>query len=469
MKKQQTAFYKFATGFVLIVIFLWGCKDNFSDAGLNLLPKNDLVQVAQVVEKSTITAHTELDRSLRTDEPAYNILGTYNDSIFGKTTADFACQFSINKFPDFSKNAQPDSIVLYLYYKAIKGDTVTPQHFKVYELNSDLGDNTLTKYYQDVDLKSMANGAPLADFTYTPKFKLDSLTSATLKASDPKDTVMQKLAIKLDNSLAHKLMSADTAVFDNDYAFAEFFKGLYVEAEDLNQGGALMSIPLLGKSTISRSSLVLHYHNDTTDSLYYSLTINSASTRVNRFSHDYSNTIFFTQLQDPLSPDSLIYLQTTGGLKAKINIPNLGNLTKLIPGIGADTTNLIINGAELVFQVDTTATNVKYNVPPDQLIFSAIGVDKAGADSIYLPSDYSFSPAYYNGVYNSVDKTYRFNIVKHLQEVVDKAKGKENLGFYLSTSFTNSTFASSAYRRVILKGPSSKAGIKLNITYSVMK
>lgn len=466
MKKQQTVLYKSAIGFALIVIFLSGCKDNLSDAGLNLLPKSDLVQVAQVVEKSSIRAHTELDVNQRTDKPEYNLLGTYNDSIFGKTTADFACQFRINKFPDFSDNAQPDSIVLYLYYKAISGDTVTPQHFKVYEINSDLGNN-MTKYYQNVDLKGMTSGTPLADFVYTPKFKLDSLTSATLKASDPKDTVLQKMAIKLDNSFAQKLISADSTTFSSNDDFLQFFKGLYIEAQDVNQGGALMYIPLTGKSTIYGSSLVLHYHNATSDSLYYSMNVNSTSVRVNHFSHDYSTTRFSAQLQNPQSPDSLIFIQSTGGLRAKVNIPNLGNISKLIPGIGSDSTRVIINGAELVFQVDTTITNVKFNYPPSQLIFSAIARSTAGADSLYLPSDYSFSPAYYNGYYNSSDKTYRFNIVKHLQEVVDKVSDKENLGFYLSASFTNSTYGASAYRRVVLKGPSSKTGIKLNITYSI--
>lgn len=451
MKKQQTARYKFATGFAMVVILLWGCKDNFSDAGLNLLPKNDLVTVDQVVEKSTIQARTELDGNQRTDKPAFNLLGTYNDSIFGKTNADFACQFRLSSFPDFSDNAQPDSIMLYLYYKTITGDTITPQHIKVYELTSDLDIDT--KYYQDIDLKSMTNGIPLADIVYTPKFRLDSLTSLTLTSSDPKDTVQQELAIKLSDSFAQKLFSADSLTLSDNDRFLQYMKGLYIEAGDLNQGGTLMSI----KSSAG-SYLVLHYHNDTSDSLYYSVGVNSNSVRVTHFSHDYSNTTFAAQLNDPESPDSLLYLQTTGGLRSKIFIPNLGNLTKLIPGIGSDSTNVIINGAELVFQVDTIASDLKKYLPPSQLVLTAI--DPLGQE--YLPSDVSFSSIYYDGAYNSTNQTYRFNIVKHLQEVIDKKK--ENNGFYLSTAFR-----SEAYRRVVLKGPGSKTGIHLNVTYSIMK
>jgi len=43
-------------------------------------------------------------------------------------------------------------------------------------------------------------------------------------------------------------------------------------------------------------------------------------------------------------------------------------------------------------------------------------------------------------------------------------KKKENHGFYLATAFRSASF-----RRVVLKGASSKTGIKLQITYSKMK
>jgi hypothetical protein len=94
------------------------------------------------------------------------------------------------------------------------------------------------------------------------------------------------------------------------------------------------------------------------------------------------------------------------------------------------------------------------------LVLTAI--DKDGKE--YLPSDVAFSSAYYGGAYNNTDKTYRFNIAKHMQEVVDNVDGKENNGFYLSTAFRSSMF-----RRVALKGATSKTGIKLEITYSIIE
>jgi len=442
-----------------MAITFWSCKNDINDLGKDLLLPGDLVTVGKVVEKETIKAYTLTDEKQRTDEPAYNLLGTFNDPVFGKTTADFACQFRLTGFPDFSKNAQMDSLVLYLLYMEVYGDIVTPQKLKVYELASDLDIDQ--KYYQDVNLKSLAKGEILAEKNYVPKFKLDSLTSdygSTKK--DPKDTVIQELTFKMDQKLIQKLLAADSLTLSDNDKFLKYFKGLYIEAGDVNQGGTIMKI----YSLASGSRMVMHFHNDTADSLYYVYNINENAARVNRFSHDYSQTKFAVNLDKQVNQDSLIYLQTTGGLRNKILIPDLENWTKLIPNYNENSANIAINQAELIFQVDTIATDTAKYVVPEQLVLSVIGKDEDGNPTEYLPSDVAFSSAYYGGTYNHTDKTYRFNIAKHMQEVIDKKKGKENMGFYLATAFRSSTF-----RRVVLKGATSTTGIKLEITYSIIQ
>jgi len=198
------------------------------------------------------------------------------------------------------------------------------------------------------------------------------------------------------------------------------------------------------------SRIAIHYHTNTTDSLIYIYNINSSSARVNRFAHDYSKTVFAAHLDKTDVQDSLIYLQTTGGLRSKIFIPNLGTWS--------DSTNIAINRAELIFQIDSTITDLTKFRPSEQLVLTAI--DKDGKE--YFPSDLAFSSLYYGGTYNSADKTYRFNIAKHLQEVIEKKK--DNYGFYLSTAFRSSTF-----RRVVLKGVTSKTGIRFEVAYSKIK
>jgi hypothetical protein len=455
VKTEIAAKYKFVIGFVGMVMIFWACTNDINDLGKNLLLPGDLVHVRNYSEKN-IKAYTVSDGNQRTDEPAFNLLGTYNDPIFGKTTADFACQFRLTGYPDFSNSPQIDSLVLHMYYKEVYGSTetsttVTSQRVKVYELASDLFIDQ--KYDQGVDLKGLSKGDILADYSFVPKFKLDSLSStygSTKK--DPKDTVLQEMNIKLDQKLIQKLMAADSLTWSDNDKFLKYFKGLYVEAGDINIGGAIMKIATISQpSSISQGTyLVLHYHNNLNDSLYYSYAINENSARVSRFAHDYSKTAFAAHLDKTDVQDSLIYLQTTGGLRSKILIPNLGTWS--------DSTNFVINRAELIFQADSTITDLTKRLPAEQLVLTAI--DKDGKE--YFPSDLSFSSLYYGGTYNSKDKTYRFNIAKHMQEVIEKKK--ENYGFYLSTAFRSATF-----RRVVLKGATSKTGIKLEIAYSKIK
>jgi len=448
VKREIAAKYKFVIGFVGMVMIFWGCTNDINDLGKNLLLPGDLVQVRNYSEKN-IKAYTVSDGNQRTDEPGYNLLGTLNDPIFGKSTVDFACQFRLSAYPDslktISKNPQIDSLVLVLLYKEVYGDTLTPQQLKVYELGSDLDIDQ--KYYQDTNLKSMSKGELVGAKNYIPKFKLDSLSTdyGSTKAA-PKDTTVQEIRIKLNQDLLNKLMAADSLTWSDNDKFIKYFKGLYVEAGDLNQGGAVMKIGTLAAG----SNMAIHYHTNKTDSLTYIYNINESSARVSHFAHDYSKTVFAAHLDKTDVQDSLIYLQTTGGLRTKILIPNLGTWS--------DSTNFAINRAELIFQVDSTITDLTKFVPADQLVLTAI--DKDGKE--YFPSDLAFSSLYYGGTYNSKDKTYRFNIAKHMQEVIEKKK--ENYGFYLSTAFRSATF-----RRIILKGASSKTGIKLEIAYSKIK
>ncbi len=443
MKTEIAAKYKFVIGFVGMVMTFWSCTNEINDLGKDLLLPGDLIHVRTYTEKN-IKAYTVTDANQRTDEPEFNLLGTFNDPLFGKTTADFACQFRIGAYPDHSKNAVPDSLILSFLYKEVYGDLVTPQRIRVYELASDLSlDN---KYYQDVNLKAIAKTEVLAEKTYLPKFKLDSLTNdygSTKKV--PRDTVIQELRIKLATSLLNKLWTADSLTMSDNDRFSKFFKGLYLEVGDLNQGGNAMKV----YTSAYGSQLLMHFHNSEQDTSYrYGINENSA--RVSRFAHDYSKTAFAAHLDKTDVQDSLIYLQTTGGLRNKILIPNLGTWS--------DSTKFAINKAELVFQVDSTITDLSKFRPSEQLVLTAI--DKDGKE--YFPSDLAFSSLYYGGTYNSKDKTYRFNIAKHMQEGIDKKQ--EKYEFYLSTAFRSSTF-----RRVVLKGATSETGIKLEITYSKIK
>ncbi len=459
VRKEHKTFYKFGFGFALMLITFMSCTDDPGKIGLALLPTDDLVIIGTTTN-TNIQSYTATDVIQRTDEASYSLLGTFNDPVFGKTITDFACQYRVSSFPAFLKNAKIDSLMLYLAYKEIYGDTLTVQNIKIYELAQDIPFDD--KFYQNTDLKAMSYGEVLAEKSYIPKFRLDSLTNkygSTKKI--PKDTVSQVIAIRMSETLVNKLVSADSIIYTKNELFLNYFKGIYIEANDQSQEGTLMKI--LGSGTAMYPEMVMYYHKDK-DTTDYTFTYrnNTNASRINRFVHNYSTTAFAANLDKEVTQDSLIYVQTTGGLRSKILIPDLGIWSKLIPELAndADTAYLAINKAELIFKLDTMFSEPRDYRPSEQLVLSAIDAD----GKTYLPADHSFSPAYYGGTYNLIDRTYRFNIAQHVQDVMNKKEGKENNGFYLETAYKNSTS-----RRVVLKGPTSKTGVRLEITYSKVK
>lgn len=455
--------YKNYKLFIFIILILGftipGCN-KYNELGMDLLPTSDILTVRNEVLKEKILAFTHYDSPITTDEGISNLIGSFNDSIFGNITADYAAQFRINSYPKvLGIKQRADSVSLFLYYRMVYGDTLANQKLKVYELRDPLFADTVgTKggagnytYYQDVNLKSMAYTKLLGELVYRPVVKLDSLK---------KDTVYQTLRVKLDKSFGEKLMKTDSLDLINNDKFLQVFKGLYMESQKVEEkGGAILSMDAPSSSS-SQAVLVLYYSYDSTmtdkgrDSLVrrniaYSITTNSA--RVNRFTHDYSRTKFYSKINSVKNPDSLIYIQSTGGLKSKIFIDELTGWK--------DSVRIGINKAELIFQIDTLASQVHRFPPPARLFIQYL--DASGVPKI--PSDYAFSPTFYNGILNKTDWTYHFNITQHLQNITAKKENNmiPNLGFELSTFRKNSEA-----NRVVLKGTTSKTGIKMIITYT---
>jgi hypothetical protein len=443
--------YNLATLTIALLAFLSACNDP-NDLGLELLPSTDLIEVKNLVEKNSISSFTYTEGPVRTDEPSKSLLGSFYDPVFGKTTINFAAHFRLQDYYDYGTNPVADSIKLFLYYRLMYGDTVTAQKFRVYELAEPLFTDTTNAsggsfdhpYYQDVDLKSMAFAQLLGETEYIPAVRLDSASQ---------DTFYQLITIPLDISLGEKLVNADSLQMINNDVFLEFFRGLFIEAEEQSAtGGSILTLEAASSNIFQGSALVVYYNNDENlakekpDTLLNPFVITRLSARVNSIRHDYSGTSFEANLNVDSGEDSLIFVQATGGLKSKIYIDGITSWK--------DSLNIGINKAELIFQIDTIASEADKYPPPSQLLFTVL--DDEGTE--FLPADYSFSAAYYGGSLRS-NYTYRFNITQHLQQIIDDEA--QNHGFFLTTARKNSEA-----NRVVLKGSNSLTGIKLVITYS---
>ncbi len=424
------------TGIVLFAIGITACNEK-NELGLEILPGEDLISVDEVVITAGFSAYNFTEEQL-ISSGGTSLLGSLNDPDFGSTNVNFAAQFRLIQYPAYGINPVVDSVRLYLYYKNVYGDTITPQHFSVYELKSSLSPEI--DYKQDIDLKSMSYEEKLGELTYIPKVELDTAGTSI-------DTAYQAIVIPISNSFGEKLVNMDSTILSNNDSLLQSFKGLFIETQKVTTDvGAILTL-----ETASASRLVVYYNNegnstkgpDTTYN-FYMITENSA--RVNQIEHDYTGTAFHAELDQENVQSERLYVQPTGGLKSKIYIDGLESWR--------DSVNTAINRAEIIFEVDTLATNLENFAPPSQLLFTFI--DDEGNEKI--PADYYFNPNYYSG-YLYPGYEYRFNITQHLQAIIDGDVG--NNGFYLSTG-RRTQYAN----RVVLRGTEQSTNIRLVITYS---
>lgn len=453
MKYNIKHILKFTVGIFFLLATISACDDP-NDLGLEILPGTDLINVKNKVIKDEISAYVNSESGIVTNRESYNLLGSINDPVFGNTTVDYATQYRIVQYPGIGTNPTADSTFLYLYYRIIYGDTITPQNIKIYELEAPL--NADIDYTQDVDLKSMASTQPIGEYTFTPKVELDSASQ---------DTLFQVVKIPIDNSLGQRLLDADSLDLISNDAFLSYFKGLYIETEKLStsESGTLITLSsaaeyrnfvgsYYNEDTVLISDLQVFYKSDT-DTATTEFFVTQYSARVNHIQHDYSETDFANDIDQDVEQEEFLHVQPTGGLKSYITIDDLESWR--------DSTNISINKAELVFQVDTIASNIDYYPPPSQLILTFLATDSAE----YRPIDYFFHPVFHDG-YLRADYTYHFNITQHLQRVIDVFDPEDenyvgNQGFYLTTGQRSSNA-----QRVVLEGTGGENGVKLIITYS---
>jgi hypothetical protein len=418
---------------LLFSVVVWGCQKGDQTLGVNLLPGVKIFDTRHHQDKSSITTSIFTDTKIRVDRPQYNLLGSFNDPIFGRTDASFAAQFRLPYHPDYKASAQIDSIVLRMYYKKIYGDTISTQTLNVYELTSGLNYNA--KYLSSFNIKSFASADPIGTTSFIPKFRTDSLKT---------DTTQQLISLRLKNSFGNYLLGIDSLKMTDNDVFLNVFKGLYIGASPVNRRGTLVSI------NSSSSMIVLYYHDSQKDTLGFAYRVTGNSANVSGYVHDYTRAAFYPNLDKENNSDSLIYIQPTGGIKSKILVPSLS--------LWKDSVKYAINKATLTFHVDTILSDYRRYPMPSRIYLKVI--TDTGEEE--FPSDSQLSSNYYGGFYDHTTATYSFNVTQHLQQLIDGTI--KNNGFYLVQSERNTSA-----QRVVLKGQGSFKPVELNIAYTRYK
>ncbi len=429
---------------VLLLSAIFFLALNFSckkDGALNPDFDNGNLSVHFTDTFSLKTTVVEED-SLRTDLSVYHLLGLYNDQNFGKVSSSIYAQVLLTGVNvDFGTSPVLDSAVLTLGYQGVYGDTSTPMNVNVYEITT-LMDKS-NNYYSNTYL----NYAPtaLGNLSFVPNNKdsvfvvFDSIKRAP------------HVRINLSNTFGQAILNTTSTNLASNTAFTQYMKGLYITTVDSVSNTTLA--PGAGSfayfnmnSTLSTLTL---YYNDTSK---YDFSISTDAVKYSRFAHNYSGTDLEKHLPpvNPTRDTTITYLSTMAGVKTKLEIPYIKELLK--------QGDVIINKAELVITLEA-GIPFKGDFDKEVESLSLVGIDAAGS-AFFIPDFYE-GLDYYGGSYNLTTKTYKFNLARHITDLLYNTT--TDYGMYLIANGGSI----SANRSIIGSGTSPNVSkMRLNITYS---
>ena len=415
----------------VIVVFLLGVVisscNNPSQIGMSVQPASDKINVAYTDTFTLITKTQTID-SMSSSNPGSSLLGSYVDPVFGKVSGSFYAVPDLQSFNNnIGANPVADSIVLSLAYNGYYGNLNTPQSVSVYEMEYIITTSTVYNSNQNFAYNNEAIGSLI--FTPQPN---DSISVGGVMQNP-------QLRIKLNNSLANRILNASSTTLSSNAAFNSFFRGIYVKSADISSSGQ-GAILYYGLQSLG-SGITIYFHNSTSSGLAFNLVFDGSSAYFNHFDHNYSGATA-TQYLNNIN-DTTVYVQCMSGLKTFIDIPFLKNFAAL--------GNVVINKAELLVYVSDDSNSLY--PPPANMVLYYLDVN---GNQVSLP-DYSASTFQ---VPLTTGNLYDFVLNDYVQRVISG-----NITSY-GLNLVSALGISQANRAIIAGGKNQVNPMKLKLTYT---
>jgi hypothetical protein len=312
---------------IAILTFLSSCKKDTS-IGADILPQDDLLNV-KFTDTLTVFSKTLADTFLRTDKLSKNYLGVINDPLFGFQKASIAVELDRpnDVYDDTLMTSYTvDSVVLFLKYSYIYGDTTVPQSFDVSTISNKIIETS--PYYSNSSLFPPTGIiGSVSNYLFTP--------TTNPVATSTTDTVGVPgiLRIKLNNSVGNTILDLKQTILRDSSLFKNAFPGILIE-NATNAGKAMAEIDI----SSGFSALAIFYkdkNGDAKDMRLFTSILNyntgSNSTRVNGvnlFTNSFASAVHNT-ITSGLVSDSVNYVLGQAGTLLRISLPTLNNVGRV--------------------------------------------------------------------------------------------------------------------------------------------
>ena len=454
--------------FTISLFVLESCKKELSTIGSEFL-KDEMFGTG-IFRSVSMKAFTTEDNTVVTSKSVHNLLGSYQDPIFGMVRSTFGIQLSLSvDAPDFGTNPIIDSVILTMPYlgrsigdsiinyetDSIYGNRTIPMQIKISEMIKFLHPDST--YYSNIEIPAGPQIYENLNFVSN----LDSLTLLRDELDeDGKDTtIVTKIPaafrVPLDNTYFQEkiLNQQGTSVLADNANFIPYMNGLLYSTTSTD--GAVYTFDMY-----NGTSLMIYYKNEDKDEdgdplpqQTYSLLFESTFARVNKYEFDRTNAdaSLLAQLGgDTLEGSDAIYLQGMSGLEGNVKLFTDEDQLKALRD-----SNWLINQADLVYRV--SYDNGDAVAPPYRLLMANVDSLVVGD---YRLIDQVVEPIAYDGALRS-DQTilgggetryYKFRITNHVAAILD--------GELVLNSEGNPTFDEDG-NPIIVYDDSKNYGIKL--------
>ena len=382
-----------------LIIFV-GCKKPDSSIGLGIQPVSEMFGV-YTSDTLTVEMVTVREDSLSTARLSAAVLGRVFTPRIGWTTAGFATQLRLSAPGiDFGSNPQVDSLYLSLRFTGDTYGQLSDQSMLVQQLADSLSyDSAYYSNFSPEVTHDILNDLSQGQVSINP--------SQDLIVGE--DTVVQQIRINMNPALGQTILDQDTAVFQDNESWLNFFPGIVVSTMEDGVGATGVDI------SSGLSLMRLHYHNDN-DTSFYDFIISPLSARVNMFTQNYVGEL--SSLNSPSSDsafvagDQSLYVMSGSGLKTQLRFPFLNSITDSLGDERA------VKKAELILPLDESFFDSRY--PPHEQLF-ILTEDPEGV-AISTPDQVSLG-INIGGNYDASAKEYRFNISRTMQQLLNREAG----------------------------------------------
>jgi len=383
----------------------------------------------ETTDTVTLTTKTLREPPLSAKNRDNAILGSIDDDKFGKSSASFYTQVTLpSNNVSFDDNLTFDSLVLTLDYSGSYGNIDKGQDIEVYQMTGKIRDNK--NYQSDASFNTNQSQVLQRVSNFTPNLQ-DSVTIDG-------ETKPGHMRIKLNqtNFIGQNFIDRVEQGFSSKVDFNSYLEGFFVTVDTTTGFGEGVTYFNLASP---QSKLTLYYKDGDNNRQTFDFVIDDSTNWVNHYTHNYSNTLASSLLEDD-GPDSLMMVQAMSGLQGKIHFPHLNELG-----------DILVNKAELIITV--AKENQTYPAPRQM---NALRIDTTLDNTFVFIADQMTGT---NDLGSNV-KRYNFTIEGYLQSIINGQI--DNDGIALRT-FPNNEIAD---RVIIGGGNHSVNDVELNLTYT---